>query len=99
MQTNRVETPNHGVTGLSISQDEVDLFLDYLVESEPVQAKVHKNAQETANVDIRDAQIHYIDANQDRLYRILNKIAGPRSRDFFGGPFRSAVRAVHWSAA
>ena len=66
--------PNHGVTGLSISQDEVDLFLDYLVESEPVQAKVHKNAKETANTDIRDAQIHYIDAKQDRLYRILNNI-------------------------
>ena len=61
--------PNHGVTGLSISQDEVDLFLDYLVESEPVQAKVHKNAKETANTDIRDAQIHYIDAKQDRLYK------------------------------
>ena len=39
MQTNRVETPNHGVTGLSISQDEVDLFLDYLVESEPSASK------------------------------------------------------------
>ena len=82
MQTNRVETPNHGVTGLSISQDEVDLFLDYLVESEPVQAKVHKNAQETANVDIRDAQIHYIDAKQDRLYRILNKIAVSANKYF-----------------
>mgnify|MGYP001455249581 FL=1 len=82
MQTNRVETPNHGVTGLSISQDEVDLFLDYLVESKPEQAKVHESAKETANTDIRDAQIHYINAKEDRLYRILNKIAVSANKYF-----------------
>ena len=76
------EAPNHGVTGLSISQEEVDLFLDYLVESEPEQAKVHENAKETANTDIRDAEIHYIDAKEDRLYRILNKIAVSANKYF-----------------
>ena len=56
MSTKKSKAPNHGVTGLSISQEEVDLFLDYLVESEPEQAKVHENAKETANTDIRDAR-------------------------------------------
>ena len=74
--------PNHGVTGLSITQDEVDLFLDYLVESEPMQAKVHESAKETANTDIRDAEIYYIDAKEDRLYRILNKIAVSANKYF-----------------
>ena len=52
--------PNHGVTGLSISQEEVDLFLDYLVESEPVQAKVHENAQETANNVFQHREYQYL---------------------------------------
>jgi len=67
---------------MSVSQDEVDLFLDYLVESEPVQAKVHESAKETANADIRDAQIRYINAKEDRLYRILNKIAVSANKYF-----------------
>jgi len=82
MSTKKSKAPNHGVTGLSISQEEVDLFLDYLVESEPEQAKVHENAKETANTDIRDAEIHYIDAKEDRLYRILNKIAVSANKYF-----------------
>ena len=82
MSTKKSKTPNHGVTGLSISQEEVDLFLDYLVESEPEQAKVNENAKETANTDIRDAEIHYIDAKEDRLYRILNKIAVSANKYF-----------------
>ena len=82
MSTKKSKAPNHGVTGLSISQEEVDLFLDYLVESEPEQAKVHENSKETANTDIRDAEIHYIDAKEDRLYRILNKIAVSANKYF-----------------
>ena len=82
MSTKKSKAPNHGVTGLSISQEEVDLFLDYLVESEPEQAKVHENAKETANSDIRDAEIYYIDAKEDRLYRILNKIAVSANKYF-----------------
>ena len=74
--------PKHGVTGLLVSEEETDLFLDYLVESEPEQAKVHENAKETANTDIRDAEIHYIDAKEDRLYRILNKIAVSANKYF-----------------
>ena len=82
MSTKKSEAPNHGVTSMSVSQDEVDLFLDYLVESEPVQAKVHESAKETANADIRDAQIRYINAKEDRLYRILNKIAVSANKYF-----------------
>ena len=34
----------------------------------------------------------------ESLMKSLDRGPG-QARDFFGGPFRSAVRAVHWSAA
>ena len=67
--------PNHGITGLSITQDEVDLFLDYLVKTDPVPGMVHDKSQEAKNTELRDVDVRYIDAKEDRLYRILNKIA------------------------
>ena len=74
--------PNHGITGLSITQDEVDLFLDYLVVTDPVPGKVHEKSQEAENTDLRDVDVRYIDAKQDRLYRILNRVAVSANKYF-----------------
>jgi len=74
--------PNHGITGLSVTQDEVDLFLDYLVETDPVPGKVHEKSQEAENTDLRDVNVRYIDAKEDRLYRILNRVAVSANKYF-----------------
>ncbi len=74
--------PNHGVTGLSVTQDEVELFLDYLVETDPEPGMVHDKNAETKNKDLRDVEVRYIDAKEDRLYRILNRIAVSANKYF-----------------
>ena len=74
--------PNHGVTGLSVSQDEIDLFLDYLVEAKGIVAKVNDQGEEIQKKEIRDATIYYIDEKQTRLYQILNKIAFSANKYF-----------------
>jgi|TARA_R100000030_G_scaffold32915_1_gene24496 PKHD-type hydroxylase len=74
--------PNHGVTGLSVSQEEIDLFLDYLVEAKGIVAKVNDQGEEIQKKEIRDATIYYIDEKQTRLYQILNKIAYSANKYF-----------------
>ncbi len=74
--------PNHGVTGLSVSQDDVELFLDYVVEAEGIVAKVHEKGDEIEQTTVRDATIYYIDEKQTRLYQILNKIAFSANKYF-----------------
>ena len=74
--------PNHGVTGLSVSQVEIDLFLDYLVEAKGIVAKVNDQGEEIQKKEIRDATIYYIDEKQTRLYQILNKIAFSANKYF-----------------
>tara|TARA_R100000084_G_scaffold36232_4_gene14546 strand:+ start:2093 stop:2647 length:555 start_codon:yes stop_codon:yes gene_type:complete len=74
--------PNHGVTGLSVSQEEIDLFLDYLVEAKGIVAKVNDQGEEIQKKEIRDATIYYIDEKQTRLYQILNKIAFSANKYF-----------------
>ena len=74
--------PNHGVTGLSVSQEEIDLFLDYLVEAKGIVAKVNDQGEKVEKKEIRDATIYYIDEKQTRLYQILNKIAFSANKYF-----------------
>ena len=74
--------PNHGVTGLSVSQEEIDLFLDYLVEAKGIVAKVNDQGEKIEKKEIRDATIYYIDEKQTRLYQILNKIAFSANKYF-----------------
>ena len=74
--------PNHGVTGLSVSQEEIDLFLDYLVEAKGIVAKVNDQGEKIEKKEIRDATIYYIDEKQTRLYQILNKIAYSANKYF-----------------
>tara|TARA_R100000773_G_C4186355_1_gene93976 strand:+ start:309 stop:869 length:561 start_codon:yes stop_codon:yes gene_type:complete len=82
MQTKTDILPNHGVTGLSVSQEEIDLFLDYLVEAKGIVAKVNDQGEEIEQKQIRDATIYYIDEKQTRLYQILNKIAYSANKYF-----------------
>ena len=58
-----------------MNREEVDLFLDYLVETEPEPARIHQQGEKTEEKLIRDAEIRFIDEKQTRLYKILNKIA------------------------
>ena len=74
--------PKHGVTGLLLSQDEVDLFLDYLVETDPEPARIHSEGEKSENKVVRDAEILFIDQKEKRLYRILNKVAMSANKYF-----------------
>ena len=75
MQTKTNNLPRHGATSLLLNREEVDLFLDYLVETEPEPARIHQQGEKTEEKSIRDAEIRFIDEKQTRLYKILNKIA------------------------
>ena len=72
---NAEHLPKHGMTSLSITQEEVDMFLDYLVDLEPEPAQVHKGKDGVENKSIRDADVYFIDPKEEKLYKILNKIA------------------------
>lgn len=74
--------PNHGITGLSVSQEEIDLFMDYIIDREPEQAQVHKSDLKSVDKSIRDADLYYIDPKEQRLYKILNKIAFSANKYF-----------------
>ena len=82
MPTKTVSLPKHGVTSLLLSQDEVDLFLDYLVETDPEPARIHTQGEKTEKKVIRDAEIRFIDQKEERLYRILNKVAMSANKYF-----------------
>ena len=74
--------PKHGITGLSITQQQVDLFMDYLIDKKPEVAQVHSGAEKNENKSIRDADLYFIDPKAERLYKILNKIAVSANKYF-----------------
>ena len=37
-----MKAPKHGVTGMALSGEEVQAFMDYLVDATPTKAKVHR---------------------------------------------------------
>ena len=69
------EMPKHGVTGLALRQEDVDLFMDYIIDKEPQQAKIFTEGKEKIEKDTRDAEIYPIEYNAKRLYAILSKVA------------------------
>ena len=76
------DLPRHGVTGMQLTDNEVKLFQNYLLDSESEVAKVHAGDSEDENRDLRDAKIVYIDQQANNLYHILNKIAVSANRHF-----------------
>tara|TARA_R100000406_G_scaffold29620_2_gene19180 strand:+ start:15094 stop:15264 length:171 start_codon:yes stop_codon:yes gene_type:complete len=38
------ELPKHGVTGLALKEEDVELFMDYIIDKEPQEAKIHTGA-------------------------------------------------------
>ena len=82
MPMNNTTNPHHGVTGLSVTQNEVDLFLDYLVETTGVPGTIHQAAKTAEDTNIRDAQVRFIDPKSTKLYKILNKIAVSANKYF-----------------
>ena len=79
---NEPNLPKHGITGLSITQEQVDLFMDYLIDKKPEVAQVHSGAEKNENKSIRDADLYFIDPKAERLYKILNKIAVSANKYF-----------------
>ena len=67
--------PKHGVTSTAVSQEDVDLFMDYIIDRKPVKAEIHKKNKEQTDKNVRDAEIYFIEPEQKRLYQILSKIA------------------------
>jgi|TARA_Y100000114_G_scaffold154128_1_gene175513 PKHD-type hydroxylase len=69
------ELPKHGVTGLALKEEDVELFMDYIIDKEPQEAKIHTGGTEQKNASVRDAEIYFIDYEAKRLYAILSRIA------------------------
>ena len=67
--------PKHGVTSTAVSQEDVDLFMDCIIDRKPVKAEIHKKNKEQTDKNVRDAEIYFIEPEQKRLYQILSKIA------------------------
>ena len=65
----------HGVTGMALSSEEVQAFMDYLVDAAPVKAKVNKKGKEQEDTAVRDADVYYIEQEAENLYEILQKVA------------------------
>ena len=55
------DLPRHGVTGMQLTDNEVKLFQNYLLDSESEVAKVHAGDSDDENRVLRDAKIVYID--------------------------------------
>ena len=69
------QAPKHGVTGMALSSEEVQAFMDYLVDATPTKAKVHKKGEEATDNSTRDAQVYFIEYEATELYDILQKVA------------------------
>ena len=65
----------HGVTGMALSSEEVQAFMDYLEDAIPVKGKVHKDGKEVTDTSIRDADVYHIEQEAENLYEILQKVA------------------------
>ena len=71
------ELPKHGVTGLALKQEDVDLFMDYIIDKEPQQAKDFTGGSEKVEKDTGDDEIYPIEYSSKRLYAILSKSLKP----------------------
>ena len=82
MPTNNDVLPRHGVTGLAVSEKEINLFLNYLAKTDSEPAKVHIEGAQQKKKEIRDAETRFIDPKETDLYRILNKIGFSANKYF-----------------
>jgi len=60
---------------MALSSEEVQAFMDYLVDATPTKAKVHKKGEEATDSSTRDAQVYFIEYEATELYDILQKVA------------------------
>ena len=65
----------HGVTGMALTSDEVQAFMDYLEDAMPVKGKVNQDGKEVEDTSVRDADVYYIEHEAENLYEILQKVA------------------------
>jgi hypothetical protein len=65
----------HGVTGMALSSEEVQAFMDYLEDAMPVKGKVNQDGKEVEDTSVRDADVYYIEHEAENLYEILQKVA------------------------
>ena len=68
--------PKHGVTGnISISDEEIEMFLNYIKNRDPVTGEVYRSGEKVKDTKYRDVEIFYIDEDQFSLYQVLAKLA------------------------
>ena len=70
-----MKAPKHGVTSMALSGEEVQAFMDYLVDAVPAKAKVNKSGKEKEDTSVRDADVYFIEHEAESLYEILQKVA------------------------
>ena len=75
--------PKHGVTGnISISDQEVEKFLNYTDTKKPVIGEVFRSGEKVKDTKYRDVEIFYIDEDQSDFYQILSHVALKVNRYF-----------------
>jgi len=75
--------PKHGVTGnISISNEEIEMFLNYIKHRKPVTGEVYRSGEKVKDTKYRDVEIFYIDEDQFSLYQVLAKLALKVNRYF-----------------
>ena len=70
-----MHSSKHGVTGMSLSTEQVQAFMDYLEDAMPVKAKVHKAGKKKTDTAVRDADVYHIEHEATELYDILQEVA------------------------
>ena len=75
--------PKHGVTGnISISDQEVEKFLNYTDNKKPVIGEVFRSGEKVKDTKYRDVEIFYIDEDQSDFYQILSNVVLKINRYF-----------------
>ena len=70
-----MQPSKHGVTGMALSNEEVQAFKDYLVDAVPFKAKVNKKGKEEEDTTVRDADVYFVEHEAEELYEIFQKVA------------------------
>ena len=76
------KTPIHGVTGVKVDEYAVNLLLDYMVDHKPEVAQVNQDKKPTKNAEIRDADVYFVDFDQEKIYTLLKKLANQLNKYF-----------------
>jgi len=71
-----LSTPKHGLHGgFSLTQVDVEKFLDITKKVKPKKGKVFKTKKKVSNKDYRDVDVYYIESEEEELYKILQSVA------------------------